>query len=577
VLAAAIVVALATGLRLAWVLLVPTHPVGDFAMYLESAAHLASHGALDPEFVYMPGYVILLAGVKLLGGGLLAAKLVTVALAGGAAGAIFGLTERLWDRRAALIAGLLYAAWPAGIAVCSVTGTDMPTAALVVIAAWALVRFARPRWWLGALLFGAAMGAAAWIRAVAMPLAALGLFPFRACLPSWRAALRSTALAGAVAVLVLLPWALRNRARYGELFFTDSHGGLTALVGANPDSEGRYSRSLNRMFELVTGYRLLAEPHRAADRAAYALARRWTWFEPAYAAGLVAVKAERLLANERPLLYWPLFRAGVLRPPRAVWFAQHRRALESLVDDFWAALVVAALFGSGLAAAQRRWAALSFVPIQLALLAIYALFFAEVRYQLPIVVLLFPAAGGALGWLAGLRTAQPGKTVREAVTGGAVVLVVLGLWGVSLSLGARLRERHRWAVHVCQVAGETRFCGWRRAGGSAPRGVWNGVGVEAGSAASSDIELPAGRWRLQATLDLAPGSGVHGRATLDLAPGSGVQARAPLAVIDSEVSERPLPVAVTFQHPGGPLGVSLRLAGDGAARLWLSDLKVSPP
>ena len=37
-----LLVALAVALRLTWVLAVPTRPVGDFAMYLESAAHLVA-------------------------------------------------------------------------------------------------------------------------------------------------------------------------------------------------------------------------------------------------------------------------------------------------------------------------------------------------------------------------------------------------------------------------------------------------------------------------------------------------------------------------------------------------------
>src|SRR3954463_13411660 len=105
----ALVVALATLLRLAWGLAGPTKPVGDFAMYLESAAHLVEHGALDPEFVYMPGYVFVLAAVRARGGGLLAAKLVGAALGGIGAGVVYGIAHHLWDRRAALGASLLYA------------------------------------------------------------------------------------------------------------------------------------------------------------------------------------------------------------------------------------------------------------------------------------------------------------------------------------------------------------------------------------------------------------------------------------------------------------------------------------
>jgi len=40
-----IIFALAIGVRVAWVLLVPTRPVGDFAMYIESARHLAEQRA----------------------------------------------------------------------------------------------------------------------------------------------------------------------------------------------------------------------------------------------------------------------------------------------------------------------------------------------------------------------------------------------------------------------------------------------------------------------------------------------------------------------------------------------------
>src|SRR5581483_11918238 len=43
--------ALAFVLRLLWVVAVPTRPVGDFALYVESAAHLLEHRALDAEFI----------------------------------------------------------------------------------------------------------------------------------------------------------------------------------------------------------------------------------------------------------------------------------------------------------------------------------------------------------------------------------------------------------------------------------------------------------------------------------------------------------------------------------------------
>src|SRR5512140_871188 len=163
-----LVVALALTLRIAWVLLVPSKPVGDFAMYVESAAHLVEHGGLDPEYVYMPGYIFLIAPVQALGGGWLATKLVGAVLGGLGTGAVIGIARRIsgGSHRIAIAAGLLYALWPAGIALSSVTGTDVPAAVMIVIAAYFLLRFAADRPILAAILFGVLTGLAAYIRAI---------------------------------------------------------------------------------------------------------------------------------------------------------------------------------------------------------------------------------------------------------------------------------------------------------------------------------------------------------------------------------------------------------------------------
>lgn len=612
--------------RVAWVLAVPTRPVGDFAMYLEAAAHLRAHGALDPEFVYMPGYVLLLATVQALGGGVLAAKLVGAVLGGLGAALVYGLAHHLWDarqegaadvsasggreRRAAVTAAWLYALWPGGIAVASVTGTDMPAGFFLGAAALALAHFGPRRPVLAAVLFGVGMGLAAWIRAVALPLALLGGFYFLAVGTPWRRAARLTALAAAVALAMLGPWAVRNAARYGELFVTDSHGGLTALVGANPNTEGAYSRSLNRMFREATGHDVLAEPHREVDRVAYRLAREWTAFSPGYSLGLAALRAERLLARERPLLYWPIFRSGVLPAEKAAWFGARRRGLEVLADGFWALLAIGFLAGTGLALARRRWAALTLLPLKLALVGIYVLYFSEARYHIPIALLMFPAAGVGWIWLADLgralaarRTLAPAVS-REALIAGGLTLAVLIAWPLSLRAGEALRERHRWAVQVCRVDGQARLCKWRAASRERPnttdrsglRGVWNGVGVLAPPAkgelpgeitVESEIALEPGKYRLQATIDVAPAvagtPGPTGRAEFGLG-------RDPMRIIVDLAEVRGLTAAGKsvawdreVDHAGGPLAVWIHVSswpqpGVGAiapARLWLSDLSLA--
>jgi 4-amino-4-deoxy-L-arabinose transferase-like glycosyltransferase len=565
-----LITALAVALRLGWVLLVPTHPVGDFAMYLESADHLVAHGALDPAYIYMPGYVVLLAGVRALGGGLLAVKLIGVAAGGLATAACYGTAYALFNREVARLSGLLAALWPAGIAVASVTGTDMPAAALLATAVWMLVRDRGRRPIRAAILFGLFLGLTATIRAVALPLALLGGCYWLALGVAPRKVLGRTAIGVAVAFLVLVPWGVRNRLRYGELFFTDSHGGHTALVGANPNSEGVYSRSLNRMFAKGTGFELFAEPHREADRQAYALAVRLVRFEPLYAVGLLAAKADRLLTHERPLLYWPLYRQGVLAGGAADFFARNRARLEAVADFFWYGLVAAALIGVTVSLTRRVWAAVALLPIPLALGAVYVVFFAEVRYHLAVAVLLFPYAGLALGWLArGLRilALRRGRESRyfacELLIGGLLTAGVFIGWPRLVASGAALRARHRFAVSVCSLDDHGRICLWRAgapppAGGRSPlRGVWDGVGISTDrgpASAVTDVDLPAGHYRVSALADL-PGSAGGPSASLVLRL-RGTQ----LASVSLTPGGAPAPVEGTVNHPGGPLHLEVAAA-----------------
>ena len=458
------------------------------------------------------------------------------------------------------------------------------------------------------------MGIGAYVRAVNVPLAGFCLFYFRAVGQTWRQAALRAAAASAIAFVVLSPWVLRNHARYGEWFLTDSHGGLTALVGANPNTDGRYSRSLNRLFHEVTGYTLLAEPHRQADRASYELARRYREFSPAFAAGLVVVKAERLLAHERSLLYWPLYRQGVL-PPGSVrdFFDRARPRLERVTDGFWLLLVASFFAGMGLAVARRRWVALAFVPIQLALAGVYALYFAEVRYHLPIAVLMFPLA--AVAMIEGVRGLQrvirarglpPGWRVPVLWAGAGLAVLAVG-WPTLGWAGERLRERHRFAAHVCQVDGRAEACLWRPAsGGDSPvRGVWDGLGLalrrrDASGvvAAAAEVVVPAGRWRVETKVDVAPIGAANALSSTGTGTGTGAGtgtgtgqvtfsaggrpvASVPLAqVITASARGATVPLQATVDHAGGPLPLELRVSLAGPApppttSLWLAALKIT--
>ncbi|HET6283423.1 MAG TPA: hypothetical protein VFH73_20870 [Polyangia bacterium] len=606
----AALVLLASALRLIWVLAVPTVPVSDFAMYRESANFLSEFGRLDPGFIYMPGFVVLLALVKDLGGDLLAQKMIGVVFGGLGAAGVFGVTLQLFDRsadagrpscKAAIIATLMYALWPAGIAMSSVVGTDVPAAALMLTALACLTGWAADHPRRAALTFGVVMGLAAYMRAVALPLTALAAFFWLAQLhrlpPRRRLGqtLKLTALSVAATLVLLLPWALRNQRRDGELFFTDSHGGLTALIGANPNSEGTYTRALNQMFREVTGRSVLDEPHRQVDRAAYAMAVEWTRFQPAYALGLAAKRADRLFDRERRLLYWPITRPGVLIPPHEAWFEARRAAIDTFADAYGAALLVLFLAGIALGVAQRRPLALTLVPFQLALAATYIIFFAEPRYRIPVEMMAFPVAAAGLLGLVRLGT-RVLRRDRQAIAVGVTALAMTALLtGVAflaapalVDAGARLRLRHRWAVALWTVDGRRRISLWARtpadAGQNPTRpsplegaldGVrlrWSGPPASLTQAAVtvSGGDVPPGAYRLTAKIEVQPNDatapglilGIGGVASTTLPPGT---TTADLTGV--------------FDHPGGRLHLLVSLQGvtpdTAVADVWISGVTVA--
>jgi 4-amino-4-deoxy-L-arabinose transferase-like glycosyltransferase len=616
--------------RFLWVLAVPTVPVGDFATYRESANYLLEFGSLDHGFIYMPGFVLMLAGAASLGGDLLAQKMIGVVLATLAAAAIFGITARLADfdpsdrdgdaarngvvRRfcpcpTAVVATLLYALWPAGVALASVVGTDVPAAALIMLALWALVAWGERRPIAAALGFGALMGLGAYVRAVALPLTLMSIvyWAVRRGRKSWRQAVLLTALTTAATLVVLLPWAVRNQRLHGALKFTDDHGGITALIGANPNSEGTYTRALNRMFKDLTGRTVLDEPHAETDRMAFDLAKDWTRFEPRYALGLVILKAERLFWSEWHLLYWPIGRPGVLVGAPERWFAAHMNAANRVADWFWYALCALFAVGITLAVAERRWRLLVLIPFQLALTATYAVFFAEPRYRVPIEMMAFPLVAFALRrvWLMARNLAKPGKVTIPAARMGLAVIVATLLFVAAPAIsdaGERLRAAHRWAATVWLVDGQPRLAKWRRHGdarGPSPvSGAPNGVRLALGTAADpTEVEvvlasLPKGRYRLEGDVEgfeLAAGEVVR----VELATETG----APPPIASAAVSAgEPAPdsAATTrsrlqgdFIHAGGPLVLRARIAMEGAsgaaatatptrlAGAWISPVKLT--
>ena len=431
----------------------------------------------------------------------------------------------------AVAAALIFALWPAGVAMSSVVGTDMPAAALLALALALLVTLGPRRPYAAAIAFGLALGLAAWIRAVALPLSALAFLYWLAVRQKLhRAALLTAAGVGAT-LIVLLPWGIRHVRQSGALYFTDDHGGITALIGANPNSEGTYTRALNRMFKDVTGKSVLDEPHRETDRAAYAMAREWFRFEPGYALGLAALKADRLFDPEHRLLYWSILRPGVLVGRPAAWFAARRDAIVRFADAF--GLTIAGLALAGVAAAARAPALAAARPR-----SVSARVCRDLRDLLRGTTL--PPADRAPG--ASVRRAGAGRDRRRRARGGGTVaprasctrrrrsapaLVRRRRLALRLAGAARRRNGAAGAPPLGGVRGRRR----RRAplaavgAGAAARGAVAAGGIARGRAR-------AGR-RRRATHGAARASGRRSAAGREvrasLSAGVGVRRRAPVA------------------------------------------------
>jgi hypothetical protein len=575
-------VALAAGARLLWVLAVPTVPVSDFAMYRESANYLSEFGRLDHGFIYMPGFVALLAWIKDLGGDLLAQKMPGVVLGGLGAAGLFGLTLGLFEHLSvAVVATLLYALWPAGVAMSSVVGTDMPAAALLALALGALALLGPRRPWVAALVFGVLMGLGAWVRAVLLPLSALSLGYWLARRTRWPAALALTLASVAATLLVLLPWGLRQKRESGHLYFTDDHGGVTALIGANPNSEGSYTRAMNSMFQEVTGHSVLDEPHHDVDTAAYAMARDWTRFSPRYALGLIAKKAERLFEPERRLLYWSILRPGVLPGASAAWFDRRREPIGAAADAFGVAVALLALVGFVITLVRGRWPALAVVPFMLALAATYTLFFAEPRYRLPIELLAFPFVAVTLVELgklaAGLaRRSWPDVRVAGYALAASCALAVPAAtwaWPASLEAGAALRARHRWGWTVFHADESARVAKWRVARTDAPVSpIEAGAGgtrlsLEAGKPTEAVVELGVFE---PGTYELALEATTPRETTLALR----TEAGAPVADLSAKPGE-PLKALTVLAHPGGELRLVATATSTEATTLVVTSLALT--
>jgi hypothetical protein len=432
-------------------------PVYDAQAYAAIAANLeeghgftVGAGATQPSSNYSPGLPLFVAGVYAMTGGVheqLARVVLAVAGAlsvlfayaigrrlirpphrphlsrvGAAAGSQHSLNKPGYRRInsasvwPALVGALVVAIYPALLEYQGMLMSEPLAAALlsggVLAVLWAWDG-GWMRWGLPGVLFGAlAMVRPEYLGVVA--LVALVVLA-REVQPDWRCSLLRAAVFVVAALVIVAPWTIRNAVELDRFVPISTGGGQVLYAGTylpsdgDPEKVGAEVIAENpQLFAPQDAQRLRLEqilarlaharyPEMETDKALSKMGKEQLWDdvseEPGEYAGFVARKVWRI---------WSHGPRDVMREP--AWEVLH-----------WA-LVALGLLGLTLLAWRRRWEALLFGAIFLAITAISALLVASPRRVLVLVPLIAALTAPALTWLtaslesaSGRRLTKPGR------------------------------------------------------------------------------------------------------------------------------------------------------------------------
>jgi len=384
----------ALGLRLAWALVAPSalwfdHVFNDATAWNLSLGNGFTASA-EPPFIpaifRTPGYSVFLAFVYDIAGHAVRAGFVANALLDTVSCLIaWRLAVEDVGRPAARWVLLIAATYPFTI---HATGTLSPESLLVFLALLSVAAFrAWPaRGWSWTIpAAGAALGAAAWVKPVFLPLPGLLLVAEGLRHGQWRAATRRALVVGAVGMVLFVPWLVRNRSAFGHPCL----GGEAGLVLWHGTRD--FHPDLDREIES----RFAAAP--ADDASRYEVTRRGLADSPA----LLARDEEYRRAALEFIRTHPL-ETLVLDPVRRVprlWISVRHVQMPPWVGVVAAAASLAylGLALAGLWLLRERWRSLAHwwvLPTLLTL--VYAAIHVEARYSLPARPTLWVLGGVAL-------------------------------------------------------------------------------------------------------------------------------------------------------------------------------------
>ncbi|CAN5375947.1 glycosyltransferase family 39 protein [soil metagenome] len=236
--------ALAIGLRLALMWVMPQQPMSDGLWYMDRAHEMARGMDFQeqgrPTAFWPVGYpAALAASMVVTGPSLFGPMLLNLIAAAAILALIFRFGTLLgMNPLGVRIAGLLYALYPAHIAYTGQTFSETVSTALLM-AAFATMIAGRARFW---ALVGAGLlfGAATLMRAQVMYFPIGALVAMALCLSDfgWRGFARALLPVHLAIAAVVLPWSIRNTVEMGAFIPVSTNGGIALFTGNNPRATG---------------------------------------------------------------------------------------------------------------------------------------------------------------------------------------------------------------------------------------------------------------------------------------------------------------------------------------------------
>jgi 4-amino-4-deoxy-L-arabinose transferase-like glycosyltransferase len=343
----------------------------DEAIYVDAARRLSAGGGYGIEYQRVPAYPVFLLLLSLgLPAGVTFLRVTQAIVAALGTLLVFWLADRMFGRRVAIVAGLVYALDPLLVISSGLLYPETVAALLVPAVVLAALGASQRDAVARSALAGALVGILALLRPVALVL--LPVVAVWTTLTVSARPLRRMAHLGALALaflLVLTPWTVRNMRVHGGLVPVAAAGIEAAPVGADE----------------------------IARRGLLTSMARWVWSDPGGFVGRVSREfvlfwelAPTRMATDDPVKRQELHRKDPRLPVQPLFSRSLRDQVSAA--SFGLELVLA-LVGL-VAVARTRWRqALLPVVVILAYAAGYALFVAKLRYRIPILPLVFLFTG----------------------------------------------------------------------------------------------------------------------------------------------------------------------------------------